>query len=366
MNPTNRLSRFHQAGFTLVELMVGLAIGMLATVVIIQVMSVFDAQRRTTTGSADAQTNGGIALNAIARDVQLGGYPLFPADQSALECTSLAVGSTGITANVSSLSPVTITEGVATTSVSASDSITIRYGTSATGGIPSQITAIGGTVLTLNSNLGCEVNDITLASLGTGCAMSKVTAKSAAAATPITVTLQDALPGALNSSDTKLACLGAWNEITYAVNPTTGNLDRTSKISGVIATTPSFVVGVVNLQVQYGIATDSTNKNKITQWVNATGGTWAAPTVNDRKLIKAIRIAVVARNEKLEPTAVTKACSSTSTAALARLCAWDDITGSPAPTIDLSQGDANWARYRYRVFETIIPIRNVIWAKETL
>ena len=36
------------------------------------------------------------------------------------------------------------------------------------------------------------------------------------------------------------------------------------------------------------------------------------------------------------------------------------------PTIDLSPGDANWARYRYRVFETIIPLRNVIWSKDTL
>ena len=38
---------------------------------------------------------------------------------------------------------------------------------------------------------------------------------------------------------------------------------------------------------------------------------------------------------------------------------------SPAPTIDLSN-DADWARYRYRIFETIIPLRNLIWAWETL
>ena len=28
--------------------------------------------------------------------------------------------------------------------------------------------------------------------------------------------------------------------------------------------------------------------------------------------------------------------------------------------IDLS-GDANWGNYRYRVFETVVPIRNVAW-----
>jgi len=75
MHLTNRLPRSRQSGFSLVELMVGLAIGLLATIIIIQVMSVFDAQRRTTTGSADAQTNGGIALYSIARELKMAGLP---------------------------------------------------------------------------------------------------------------------------------------------------------------------------------------------------------------------------------------------------------------------------------------------------
>ena len=66
-------ARSDQAGFSLVELMVGLTIGMLAVIIIVQVMSVFEAQRRTTTGTADAQTNGGIALFTIARDMQMAG-----------------------------------------------------------------------------------------------------------------------------------------------------------------------------------------------------------------------------------------------------------------------------------------------------
>ena len=162
MNPMGRPSRFSsryfQAGFTLVELMVGLAIGMLATVVIIQVISVFDAQRRTTTGSADAQTNGGIALHTIGREAQMAGYPLFPAADSPMECTTLTFGATGVT----SINPFTITDGVAAAGVSASDTITIRYGSSPMGGVPSPITAMAGNVVTIGSNLGCNVNDITL------------------------------------------------------------------------------------------------------------------------------------------------------------------------------------------------------------
>jgi type IV pilus assembly protein PilW len=189
--------------------------------------------------------------------------------------------------------------------------------------------------------------------------------------------------GALANAN--VACLGSWNEITFAVNPATGNLDRTARVNGVsdgttvagvvTGTTPS-VVGVVNLQAQYGISA-AANSNQVVQWVDASGGTWAAPTVADRNRIKAIRVAVVARNAKIEPSVVTAACGSLTTAAPAGLCAWDatsalpnpvvpPFVASPAPQINLLPGDANWARYRYRVFETIIPLRNVIWAKDAL
>jgi type IV pilus assembly protein PilW len=370
MNPTRRFARLHRAGFTLIELMVGMAIGLLATIIIIQVMSLFEAQRRTTTGSADAQTNGGIALYSIGREVQMAGYGLLPIIESALECATITYGATGITGG---LNPITITDGVAVAGVSsASDSVTIRYANSLMGGAIGQITAMSGNDATLVSNLGCAVNDITLVHTGTTCAMSSATAVSAAGVAPITVTLQNTA-GAVAKAN--LACLGAWNVVTYSVNPATGNLDRTAVVNGVSTTTPS-VVGVVNLQAQYGIAA-SAGSNQVTQWVDASGGTWAAPTVADRNRIKAIRVAVVARNAKIEPDVVTAACSSTTAASPTGLCAWDatsalpnpvvpPFVASPAPQINLLPGDANWARYRYRVFETIIPLRNVIWAKDTL
>jgi type IV pilus assembly protein PilW len=168
MNPSRRFWRIPQAGFTLIELMVGMAIGLLATIIIMQVMSLFEAQRRTTTGSADAQTNGGIALYSIAREVQMAGYALYPATDSALECSApiINAGATGI----GGISPITITDGVAASGVSASDSITIRYGSSLMGGAITQSTgAVVGNAVTVGSNLGCQPGDITLISSGTTC-----------------------------------------------------------------------------------------------------------------------------------------------------------------------------------------------------
>jgi type IV pilus assembly protein PilW len=124
---------------------------------------------------------------------------------------------------------------------------------------------------------------------------------------------------------------------------------------------------IVNLQAQYGVSSSPTN-NQIDQWVNATGAWGTGISVDNRNRIKAIRVAVVARNDTPDTEEVTAACSSTSDASPTGLCAWDATSASPptasaAPSIDLT-GD--WKKYRYRVFETIIPLRSVIWSRATL
>ena len=108
----------------------------------------------------------------------------------------------------------------------------------------------------------------------------------------------------------------------------------------------------------------------MTSWVDAKGPDWAntatTPTKENRNRIRAIRIAVVARNGLLENTNVSYQCSSLTTANPTGLCTWDgSVTGSAAPAIDLS-ADPNWQRYRYRVYETVVPIRNIIWSRGAL
>ena len=342
--------RTRSTGFTLIELMVGMALGLLSVIIITQVMSLFEAQRRTTTGSADAQTNGGIALFSIARDLQLAGFGLPPSSASGLECTTLTSSIAGVT----SLAPISASDGVAGANP-ASDTITLRYASSQTGGANSQITSMSGNDATVGSTVGCNVNDATLIVSGASCAVSTATAVA-----PTSVTLANT---ALASAGANLSCLGSWTEVTYAVDFTTGNLNRTTIVNGVTTTTPS-VVGVVNLQLQYGISATA-NSNQVTAWVDPAGATWAAPTVADRNRIKAVRIAVIARNDRLEPSAVTQFCNAIDNTPITGLCAWQGTAASHAPSVDLSVGNANWNRYRYRVFETIIPVRNVIWAKDT-
>lgn len=343
-----------QTGFTLVELMVGMAIGLFLVLVITQVMGIFESRNRATMGNADAQTNGGIALYTIGRDLQMAGYSLLPEASSGLECTALTISVAGIT----DITPIAITDGVASAGVSASDTLTVRYGSSMKGGVMTPITAnppYTSNDVPVKSNTGCQLNDAALVVDGSVCYLRSVAGPADIGkydSTNFTTIKLDNTTGA--KSNANIACLGGWSQITYAVS--NGNLARNGA---------PMLSGVVNMQAQYGI-TATANSNQITQWVDAAGATWAAPNLANRNRIKAVRLAVVARNDKMDITNVSSACSSTTTASPTGLCAWEGTATSPAPAIDLSPGDANWQRYRYRVFETIIPLRNVIWSKDTL
>jgi len=55
-----------QRGFTLVEVLVGMAVALIGMVMMFQSMQVWDARKRTTAGGSDAQVAGSI-LNAISK-----------------------------------------------------------------------------------------------------------------------------------------------------------------------------------------------------------------------------------------------------------------------------------------------------------
>lgn len=351
MNTKKSLGKSMQSGFGLVELMVAAALGLIITLAISRVFLGFELQKKTTSGGADAQTNGTVSLYLISRDLQMAGYGLLPAENSAIECNPAPTIS-GI-----DISPVVITDGG--TGAGASDTVAIRYGNSPTGG--AQITMTGSPVgfsVPVANNFGCRHNDVVLLINGSACTMTRINGVEATGAPTsgdpnTTIMLSDAT-GAVGGGS--LVCLGDWQQRLYSV-------------AGGLAVNGDVVVnGIVNIQAQYGVSA-SANSNQVVQWVNATGA-WAAPSVADRNRIKAVRIAVVARSAQLEQENVTTACSSTTDASPTGLCAWDATSASPsvsspAPAIDLSN-DANWQRYRYRVFETIVPLRNPIWSREDL
>ena len=353
---TNKMHKA-QAGFSLIEIMVGLVIGLIATLVILQVFSTFEGQKRTTTGSADAQTNGSIALFTMGRDVQTAGFglPVFDTQNTPLHCNpspTFDPDNNAATANSFDMFPIQIVDG----GVGLSDTIRVRYaidGATTKGGIASKILNVSGSSNTVSvaNNFGCNNNDVVLLSSGGVCAMTRVSDTDLSDGTDITL-----LSTTSAAAGGSISCMGDWRQYTYSV--VNNQLQRNDASS---ATATPIVSEVVNLQAQYGISADP-KINQISAWVDATG-VWAAPGVTsatcdathaNRNCIKAIHVAVVARNGLLEKTNVTAAAP----------VAWTAPAG--APTIDVSTGNAQWQQYRYRTYDTIIPLRNMIWSFNTL
>ncbi|MFH2135739.1 MAG: prepilin-type N-terminal cleavage/methylation domain-containing protein [Pseudomonadota bacterium] len=67
-------SRTNQIGFTLVEIMVAMVIGMLGILIIMQMAFTFEGQKRTTTGGGDAQNAAAIAMFGLQQNLLQAGY----------------------------------------------------------------------------------------------------------------------------------------------------------------------------------------------------------------------------------------------------------------------------------------------------
>jgi type IV pilus assembly protein PilW len=139
---------------------------------------------------------------------------------------------------------------------------------------------------------------------------------------------------------------GGMAENSYALNAS-NNLVLTDTAG----TATPVADNIVNLQAQYGIT--AAGGGAVSCWVNATNpGTpaacdtadWANPSAANLRRIRAVRIAVVARNPLQERNTVTPA-------------AWSLLDGTVTGTLSAAQ-----QQFRYKIYETIVPSRNLVWA----
>lgn len=395
MTPGHAFSGHRQGGMSLIEVLVGLVIGLIGMLVIFQSYNAFEGQKRTTTVTNDAQESGLLALTAIEREVRLAGYGMFYSN--AMSCSSPTLkqydGASGTTSTVPYL-PISITNGAS----NASDLIQVTYGTSAYSATPSTIAQnFSGSPAEIkidNSarNSVFRVGDFITVGYPSGavggaspCVRLQVSSISTDAANPKYVNL-GVSPGSATPNNP--SALGGFLPRTFSNSPTdvsvVTNMGQFARVQYSVvldavrngrlvfrdanngaATDVEIADGIVNLQAQYGISS-APNVQNINQWVNAVNGgpgNFANPTMTEIGRIKALRVAVVARSQLMEKTNIVSrdmTCSNTSGTNNNGPCAWRDTAASPAPQIVLN-GDTNWRRYRYRVYETIIPLRNVMW-----
>jgi type IV pilus assembly protein PilW len=351
-----------QRGFSLIELMVGVVIGMVAVIVVMQVLIVSDSSKRTGTSSDDAQTTGAIALTSLMRDIRQAGQGFTsPVRQGTtpawfIGCNlTLPGGST-----LAGIAPVTINHPAIPAGDANTDTLLVAYG-NGTGSpdgdrVNAQSAATSYTVATPTSFAPSE-QVVALPSPAplpsATCAQTLVLSR-IASVIGSDVSVQTGTAG-MNGGT--LFNLGTAPQVlAYAVR--NGNLtvcDYTvndcgdAGDAGNLATWVPIASNVVALRAQYGADTSAPAMDGIVDAYNQTTPTTACGWVR----VPAIRLALVARAAQYDKDFDL----SSQAQALASVTTWAGSAGAP---INLT-GVGDWSHYRYKKFETTVPLRNVAW-----
>lgn len=370
MNAQRRTERGAR-GFTLVELMVGLLIGILSCLVIAGVLIISNKQKQTTATGADAQTSGALATFVIERDLRMSGYGT---NFSSLLGCDIHAYDEGVSPSRSFdfvVYPVLITAGTG----GAPDSITVVYGTSDVGfNAPNLTQANAGNNanykvsnrfgfhegnLIVVSEPGVDSNsdgrpDCTLAQVtgvpGTKGQTDNIIHNSGnyTNAAGQNVPARYNKPGGLGisySTSAKVYNLGDMPvNKTYSVDTSTNQLTMTDTLS---ATSGAPIAeNIVMLRAMYGKDSDGDGAiDTYDQTLPVDSVAWAG--------VLGVRFSVVARSHKREDEVVSPAS----------LTLWPSMTMQngtviDAPTMALTDEQRH---YRYKVFHTLVPLRNQLW-----
>jgi type IV pilus assembly protein PilW len=350
--------RAAQHGFSLIEIMVGIVIAMIAVLVIYQVFAAAEGIKRNTTSAGDAQQNGLLASFMLGVELANASNGVAMAWQKLQSCP--------VTASAASTLrpiPIVITAGGGPT---LPDQFVVNYSVSNLAIAPAPFKAAAGTnaPYIVHAPIGFNVGDIVVAisggSPGAGtCAVSSVTAVSSPPTTgppdesagQVTISHSNA-PFAF-TDDAFLLDMGPASNaqrVLYDVDAT-GVLRSTSlwDPNGAPAAAPvpnPLASNIVNMKLLYGI--DNVGDGYLHVWVTPTGA-WSdaavlaadAPTL---RKIKAVRLGIIVRGEQWDRDAKDV------TAHL-----FDDAI--PFTQSFVAAG----GNYRYRWYETIIPMRNPVW-----
>lgn len=363
-----------QRGLTLVELLVGLTAGLVVLLVVTQVMQNFEGQKRTSTGGNDAQTNGAVALYLLEQDIRMAGYGLFGPEHAlcpmGINVYHSGGGSGAVVKNAMTFLPIKIKDGGA----DKPDLITTMRSSAEFGAIPISIVKTMPTpssIVTANSSGGLQNGDLFIVAARDGgkvCTLMQMSQPPQTTGNGVNLNHNPGESSPYNppnpenvftiapTYDINDVVVGFGNQPSigkrFSVgcdhlvqsNPTEISDDELEldSESGCTKSSP-LVAQIVDLQAQYGVASNSATPMEVDRWEDATGA-WANPSAADSKLIRAIRIAVVVRHPYYEREAVAPT-------------PLPDWVGEA--TVNIVEGSPN---YRHRVFATVIPLRNVIWA----
>ena len=394
---TNMDATFYsrQRGMGIVEVMVGILIGMIVVVAIYNVFAVAESYKRTAVGAADAQTTGLFAQFILAREISNAGNALSGDGSELATCTvadpkwpmpaAPAFGAAG--AKTIRPLPVLISDGGAATT---SDALIVTYSTAPRVVSPVLFIdvpmAAAGDPFYVQSPNGFRVNDWIIAydnnitGAGGNCELVRVTAVTPGDSkgdvttgivklgyTPNTTALYK--PGSATEGS-KVLNLGQRGEAVRTLFDIANGQLRTTDLLAAAPSANPIAQNVVLMKAQYGVDclgngvvtwTAATASNLCGDGRNYTPDDFVPPTLWDAPnlaRIRAIRIGIVVRSDEPDlkdpalvgQTAVLFDCSTHNAACQGRTTLNNTI---------LADG------FRHRFYETIVPMRNAIYNNGT-
>jgi type IV pilus assembly protein PilW len=372
MNRTHVSYPNHARGFSLVEILVGVAIGIVGMLVIFRTVAVWDTHTRTTTSGSDAQGAGNLAMFNVERDIRQAGLgfmgigPATGAPPVALGCNVAANDTVNGPFNFN-LVPVQIV-----LTPNAPDEIRVLYGNSSFFVSEEKFTASTNASKKLDRRNGFKPGDLAIAADAADCTLLQVTDDT----NPDGKTILHAGGARFNSAGAGPAFAAGLGKM-YSLGPAPSrNSWRVDVGRARLTTTDLFVgpaalevaEGVVNMKALYGMDTNA--DRVVDQWTNvspATPAQWAQ--------VLSIRVGLLVRSRQFERTAdqsasgvpqpVTPVAPTWSGVADAApgvdpRFVMTNVDGTPN-TFGIEPDPNNWRYYRYRVYEKVIPLRNVIW-----
>jgi type IV pilus assembly protein PilW len=371
--------RNRQLGMSLVELLVAVAIGLIGMVIITQAYLTGDRFNRSTLGEGGAQTNGLVGLYTIERDVRSAGYGI--TDEAALGCGELFwFYNDGVSQNYSPnmqagsplprvmVAPVFIGTD-STAPLTDPDAVTVMFATAGTRMLPGQIKGFSPSTneVTVDSWTGFALNDMVLLMSSTGCTLRRITAidrivnrfqlnpSGIAQQNPVAPGL---FPSAYGTGDL-IVNLGNPVVRTYSVANGRLRVADGPLQNGAAAAAVDLMDGIVDLRAQYGKDNGLNNgtvnapiylanDTRVDQFSNT-----APANAAEWQQVLSVRIALLARIGTYERPEGAANCDATTVAP-----SW---AGGTFAAIDVATATSPDRCYRYRVFETTIPLRNMVW-----
>lgn len=390
-------ARANQRGMTLIELMVGVVLSMVLALAVFTVMAQSEGRKRTTTAGNDINQTGNYTLYLLDKLVRGAGSGLAEAADYALGCKLLAAKGNSVvlprtqslpdpfggvdtgTANTFRLAPVLIGQGQTKAAVSnkASDVLIVMASTSGLASVPVKFAGKAeGSELKLDNTMSVAAGDLVL-----------LVDEQPLEATggPVDCLVQQVGSTAAVGASGKLALGGPFN--ASAVNGTGAESYREGSaralpLGGAAGGAPAFQVigvgehntlysydllqttasplapiadGVFEMHALYGVDTDG--DLVVDRWVSPDEGSGyglatlmdGSPTATGLlKQIRAVRVGLIMRTSLPEKDVVTHSIPAL----------FADLDGSLQYQRKLETDDEK--RYRYRTFETTIPVRNTL------